>query len=204
MWCPTRSPSWSAGWPSSTCSPRSSRSLASSFLGKQQRRDRAEHNGRTSPSLCPDGSFPGKAGEAGSPNAPRLNRSPALEQVRDGPLWGEDRANAIRVDLRDPRGVLCGQHYIVRMHLPPEACHDFWILLPIDEAAGQPGLVCQGCRSPEGVFGRLVFQVGVDHLKQARYPRGCGLGEIEEHDRLATRLVDGALDNQLVVGIASD
>src|SRR5260370_17205662 len=41
MWCPTRSPSWSADWPSSTCSPRSSRSLASSFLGKQQRRGRA-------------------------------------------------------------------------------------------------------------------------------------------------------------------
>ncbi len=57
--------------------------------------------------------------------------SPAFEQVRDFPAWGELVPDAVRVDLHELRGMLGGEHYITGMNGLPDVRGRSGRLLPV-------------------------------------------------------------------------
>src|SRR6266480_907972 len=89
-----------------------------------------------------------------------LGSLPMLQQVSDFPARGELVADAVRVDLLELRRVLCGEHHISWVNDLPDTPRCTRRLWPIDKPRGQLGLARQQRRLFQGVFGRLIFQVG--------------------------------------------
>ena len=60
--------------------------------------------------------------------------SPALEQMRDFPAWGELVADAVGVDLLKLLCVLCCKHHITWVNDAPDARCRPWRLWLIDKS----------------------------------------------------------------------
>src|SRR5260221_5687837 len=129
--------------------------------------------------------------------------SPAFEQVRDFPTWGELVPDAVRVDLLELRGMLGGEHHITRMNDLPNVRRRPGRLLPVHKPRCHPGLACQQRCLFQGIFGRLIFQVGIHHLKQLWHSTRFLLSEIEKHHWLTMRTIDGRSYHCIIVFVAS-
>src|SRR5947209_2365850 len=124
--------------------------------------------------------------------------SPALEQVRDFPAWGEFIADAVRVNLLKLLCMLCGKHHITWVNDAPDASCRLWRLLLIDKSGGQPSLTRLQGGLFQCVFGRFVFQVGIHNFEQLWNTLRCWLSEIQKDYGLLTSMVDSRLNHRII------
>src|SRR6266567_2910968 len=69
------------------------------------------------------------------------------------------------------------EHHITRMYDLPEARSCLQALLPVDKPGSHLRLAGTQRRKFQGVFGGLIFQVGINHLPQSPHAPGtrrCG------------------------------
>src|SRR5579883_3221920 len=83
----------------------------------------------------------------------------------------------------------------------PEAGSHFWFLLPVHEPCGQSGLARQERCILQGLFSRLIVQVGINHLKESRRAFRAWFREIQKDHWLATSSINRGSDPRIVLWI---